>query len=98
MYEGVLVTILSFRWRGDYGGKKSHWFPSNYVEVIEPDDNSDNMPFGAMQKGTIDIAGCSVGKYTAVLIVCQNTVILKEQTHQNSAKYTNMCPGLAKPV
>jgi hypothetical protein len=23
---------------------------------------------------------------------------LKEQTHQNSAKYTNMCPGLAKPV
>ncbi|XP_064641817.1 1-phosphatidylinositol 4,5-bisphosphate phosphodiesterase gamma-1-like isoform X2 [Lineus longissimus] len=47
-------------WRGDYGGKKSHWFPSNYVEVIETDDNSDNMPFGAMQKGTIDIAGCSV--------------------------------------
>lgn len=23
-------------WRGDYGGKQQHWFPSNYVEEIEP--------------------------------------------------------------
>lgn len=22
-------------WRGDYGGKKQHWFPANYVEEIE---------------------------------------------------------------
>lgn len=25
---------LSPRWRGDYGGKKQLWFPSNYVEEI----------------------------------------------------------------
>lgn len=25
---------LSSRWRGDYGGKKQLWFPSNYVEEI----------------------------------------------------------------
>jgi hypothetical protein len=29
-------------WRGDYGGKKQHWFPSNYVEVIEPQENRDD--------------------------------------------------------
>ncbi|XP_054722477.1 1-phosphatidylinositol 4,5-bisphosphate phosphodiesterase gamma-1-like, partial [Uloborus diversus] len=28
-------------WKGDYGGKKQHWFPSNYVEEIEPAENSD---------------------------------------------------------
>lgn len=22
-------------WRGDYGGKKQHWFPANYVQEIE---------------------------------------------------------------
>jgi len=22
-------------WRGDYGGKKQHWFPANYVEEID---------------------------------------------------------------
>lgn len=31
------------RWRGDYGGKKQLWFPSNYVEeminpaILEPE-------------------------------------------------------------
>jgi hypothetical protein len=29
-------------WQGDYGGKKQHWFPSNYVEVIEPQENRDD--------------------------------------------------------
>lgn len=28
-------------WKGDYGGKKSHWFPSNYVAECDPQDNSD---------------------------------------------------------
>lgn len=27
-------------WRGDYGGKKQHWFPANYVEEIEQDNQS----------------------------------------------------------
>lgn len=22
-------------WKGDYGGKKQHWFPANYVEPID---------------------------------------------------------------
>lgn len=29
-------------WRGDYGGKKQHWFPSNYVEAIDPEENHDD--------------------------------------------------------
>lgn len=52
-------------WRGDYGGKKQHWFPANYVEEMgDSDDASDGsgepMPLGSMQKGSIDIVGCSV--------------------------------------
>lgn len=26
-------------WRGDYGGKKQHWFPANYVEEIDEQEN-----------------------------------------------------------
>lgn len=29
-------------WRGDYGGKRQHWFPSNYVEEIEPQQERDD--------------------------------------------------------
>lgn len=28
-------------WRGDYGGKKQHWFPANYVEQIDQQENQD---------------------------------------------------------
>lgn len=27
-------------WRGDYGGKRQHLFPSSFVEEIEPQDQS----------------------------------------------------------
>nr|XP_033323937.1 1-phosphatidylinositol 4,5-bisphosphate phosphodiesterase gamma-1 isoform X2 [Megalopta genalis] len=51
-------------WRGDYGGKKQHWFPANYVEEIEPQDNqgdsTDSMMFGNLQKGSLDIMGAVV--------------------------------------
>ncbi|XP_053996256.1 1-phosphatidylinositol 4,5-bisphosphate phosphodiesterase gamma-1 isoform X1 [Hylaeus anthracinus] len=51
-------------WRGDYGGKKQHWFPANYVEEIEPQDNqgdsADSMMFGSLQKGSLDIMGAVV--------------------------------------
>ncbi|KAG1709767.1 1-phosphatidylinositol 4,5-bisphosphate phosphodiesterase gamma-1 [Nymphon striatum] len=51
-------------WRGDYGGKKQHYFPSNYVEEVEDHDSLDNSgeaaPLGSLQKGSVDIAGCSV--------------------------------------
>ncbi|KAF8790535.1 1-phosphatidylinositol 4 like protein [Argiope bruennichi] len=52
-------------WKGDYGGKKQHWFPANYVEEIEAQENSDEssveaMPLGSLQKGSIDIVNCTV--------------------------------------
>ena len=30
-------------WRGDYGGKKQHWFPENFVEQIENQENVDEV-------------------------------------------------------
>ena len=54
---------------GDYGGRKQHWFPANFVQEIEPapqdatDDeaaNQDLMPLGDLQKGSIDILGAVV--------------------------------------
>ncbi|XP_011505251.1 PREDICTED: 1-phosphatidylinositol 4,5-bisphosphate phosphodiesterase gamma-1 [Ceratosolen solmsi marchali] len=50
-------------WRGDYGGKKQHWFPANYVDEIEQDsqtDSSDSMLLGNLQKGSLDIIGAVV--------------------------------------
>lgn len=34
-------------WRGDYGGKKQHWFPSNYVEEVEGPSTSAGAAGGA---------------------------------------------------
>lgn len=40
------------RWRGDYGGKKQLWFPSNYVEemvspaALEPEREVRPEPWG----------------------------------------------------
>ncbi|XP_076340209.1 small wing phospholipase C gamma 1 isoform X2 [Tachypleus tridentatus] len=52
-------------WQGDYGGKKQHWFPANFVQELETQENSDEssgeaMPLGNLQKGSIDIVGCTV--------------------------------------
>ncbi|XP_066996227.2 1-phosphatidylinositol 4,5-bisphosphate phosphodiesterase gamma-1 [Anabrus simplex] len=52
-------------WRGDYGGKKQLWFPSNYVQEIEPQENrddnsSDSMVLGNLQKGSLDMMGAVV--------------------------------------
>ncbi|KAL1117081.1 hypothetical protein AAG570_004409 [Ranatra chinensis] len=52
-------------WRGDYGGKRQDWFPSNYVEEIEPqqerdDTSSDSMLLGNLQKGSLDVIGAVV--------------------------------------
>jgi len=30
-------------WRGDYGGKKQHWFPANFVEEMEAQDNTEEV-------------------------------------------------------
>ena len=60
----VLANTMFYRWRGDYGAKKQHWFPSNYVEEIEAhsDSSSESMPLGSLQQGSIDVQGCYVGK------------------------------------
>ncbi|XP_057336190.1 1-phosphatidylinositol 4,5-bisphosphate phosphodiesterase gamma-1 [Microplitis mediator] len=60
-------------WRGDYGGKKQHWFPANYVEEIESQDNNNFIDIdnnnqsgdtskilGNLQKGSLDITGIVV--------------------------------------
>lgn len=51
-------------WRGDYGGKKQHWFPANYVEEIESQDSQldtpDSLMLGHLQKGSLDITGAVV--------------------------------------
>ncbi|XP_071784732.1 1-phosphatidylinositol 4,5-bisphosphate phosphodiesterase gamma-1-like isoform X2 [Asterias amurensis] len=49
-------------WQGDYGGKKNMWFPCNYVEETQPNDagSPESTLLGTLQKGAIDIRGCSV--------------------------------------
>lgn len=54
-------------WRGDYGGKKHHWFPANYVQEIETPHLSDgtglendSAALGSLQKGVVDVLGAVV--------------------------------------
>ncbi|XP_032527814.2 1-phosphatidylinositol 4,5-bisphosphate phosphodiesterase gamma-1 [Danaus plexippus] len=53
-------------WRGDYGGKKHHWFPANYVQELElphaPDIGleSESAALGSLQKGVVDVLGAVV--------------------------------------
>jgi phosphatidylinositol phospholipase C gamma-1 len=65
-------------WKGDYGGRKQHWFPANFVQEIEASQepteggganaiggeedggNTELMPLGDLQKGSIDIIGADV--------------------------------------
>ena len=52
-------------WRGDYNGKKQHWFPANHVLELSYDEDDDeeqseSMPLGSMQKGSFDIMGVTV--------------------------------------
>ncbi|KAJ2954035.1 hypothetical protein O0L34_g2246 [Tuta absoluta] len=54
-------------WRGDYGGKRQHWFPANYVQEIEQrmpaiggSRESETAALGALQKGYVDVLGAVV--------------------------------------
>ncbi|XP_072259304.1 1-phosphatidylinositol 4,5-bisphosphate phosphodiesterase gamma-1 [Pyxicephalus adspersus] len=55
-------------WRGDYGGKKQMWFPSNYVEEIfnppepEPENShlDENSPLGDLLGGVLDVPSCQI--------------------------------------
>ncbi|MBV99694.1 1-phosphatidylinositol 4,5-bisphosphate phosphodiesterase gamma-1, partial [Eschrichtius robustus] len=56
-------------WRGDYGGKKQLWFPSNYVEemvspaALEPEREhlDENSPLGDLLRGVLDVPACQIG-------------------------------------
>lgn len=56
----------SMWWAGDYGGKKQHYFPSNYVvEICNPDPENDeasseSLMLGSLQKGSLDLRGAVV--------------------------------------
>ncbi|XP_015336127.1 1-phosphatidylinositol 4,5-bisphosphate phosphodiesterase gamma-1 [Marmota marmota marmota] len=55
-------------WRGDYGGKKQLWFPSNYVEemvnpaALEPEREhlDENSPLGDLLRGVVDVPACQI--------------------------------------
>ncbi|XP_028926852.1 1-phosphatidylinositol 4,5-bisphosphate phosphodiesterase gamma-1 isoform X1 [Ornithorhynchus anatinus] len=54
-------------WRGDYGGKKQLWFPSNYVEemaspALEPEREQldENSPLGDLLRGVLDVPSCQI--------------------------------------
>ncbi|XP_054475368.1 1-phosphatidylinositol 4,5-bisphosphate phosphodiesterase gamma-2 isoform X2 [Anoplopoma fimbria] len=69
--KGALIHNVSKEsdgwWKGDYGGKLQHFFPSNYVEEvsnnIKPDikgqDMEDN-PLGELCKGVVEISKCNI--------------------------------------
>ncbi|OWK03429.1 PLCG1 [Cervus elaphus hippelaphus] len=58
----------SKEWRGDYGGKKQLWFPSNYVEemvspaALEPEREhlDENSPLGDLLRGVLDVPACQI--------------------------------------
>ena len=73
------------RWKGDCSGRVQQWFPSNYVQEIEPDDAGDSPPLGSLQKGSIDLTGVSVGECFAArawstLETAMNTATQRLQT------------------
>jgi len=67
------TSMVCGRWRGNYGNKCDMWFPSNYVEEIESvDEKADSNQLGKIQKGSIELAGATVGKCLMKLeVFCQ---------------------------
>ncbi|XP_066558513.1 1-phosphatidylinositol 4,5-bisphosphate phosphodiesterase gamma-1 [Amia ocellicauda] len=54
-------------WKGDFGGKKQLWFPSNYVEEISPSTveperspSAENSPLGDLLRGSVDVSSCQI--------------------------------------
>jgi len=37
----VYAFLFKFRWKGDYGEKVQHYFPSNYVEDLSSDNSAE---------------------------------------------------------
>ncbi|XP_059191820.1 1-phosphatidylinositol 4,5-bisphosphate phosphodiesterase gamma-2-like [Centropristis striata] len=69
--KGALIHNVSKEsdgwWKGDYGGKLQHFFPSNYVEEVSNNvtletkgqDEEEN-PLGELCKGVVDISKCTI--------------------------------------
>lgn len=47
-------------WKGDYGGHKNGWFPSNYVQEIDFLEGDSSSSSDNEEKGSIDLLECSV--------------------------------------
>lgn len=55
-------------WTGNYGGKKQHYFPANYVQEVNTSDggiggdesSNDSLMLGNLQKGSLDVNGAVV--------------------------------------
>lgn len=64
--RGALITNVQQQdggwWRGDCGGKKQLWFPSNYTQLEEGNslDETESTPLGSLQKGSIEVLGARV--------------------------------------
>uniref|UniRef100_G1TVF7 1-phosphatidylinositol 4,5-bisphosphate phosphodiesterase gamma n=2 Tax=Oryctolagus cuniculus TaxID=9986 RepID=G1TVF7_RABIT len=64
-------------WRGDYGGKKQLWFPSNYVEemvspaALEPEREhlDENSPLGDLLRGVLDVPVRPEGKNNRLFLL-----------------------------
>ena len=66
---GALITNVSVQkpdagwWRGDYGGKRCHWFPANHTreeKVVEGEEGAETEPGDSLQRGTIDVLDAEV--------------------------------------
>lgn len=57
-------TFVSPRWRGDYGGKKQLWFPSNYVEELaSPGGQEPDREVSAFPSAWEGMAAVPAGKW-----------------------------------
>ncbi|ESN93887.1 hypothetical protein HELRODRAFT_88112 [Helobdella robusta] len=53
-------------WRGDHGTQKQGWFPANFVEEVDDeDDDRNDAPLGRLQQGYVDLAGVTVDRISS---------------------------------
>nr|XP_027200058.1 1-phosphatidylinositol 4,5-bisphosphate phosphodiesterase gamma-2-like [Dermatophagoides pteronyssinus] len=74
--HAIITNVLKHEsgwWRGDYGGKKQHWFPANFVqEIVQCNNlvdhqrptsltiNDDNGNYQPITKGSIHLIGANI--------------------------------------
>ncbi|XP_062715033.1 1-phosphatidylinositol 4,5-bisphosphate phosphodiesterase gamma-1 isoform X2 [Aedes albopictus] len=76
-------------WTGDYGGKKQHYFPANYVQEISTSDGnsddsgSDSLMLGSLQKGSLDVHGAVVDLTYGPLPELERVLRIQNPSMQN---------------